>query len=94
MFEDKYVSNHEICIKLTLFINKYDQLFPPIGELEVPPTKNQAEVYIISKWMYSKLSPHREYYINPQMFFSHCREELRYVSHKNIIILLNFLLNI
>ena len=92
MFKDRYVSNRLLCNKLIQYINRYDQLFPPIGELEVPPTTNQAEVYIASHWMYNQLHKPIKFYVNPQIFFLQCREALRYISTKNITILMNFLL--
>lgn len=93
MFSEKYVSNRQLCEKLLLSINEYDKIFPPVGELKVPPTLNQAEIYITACWMYNQLDKHREYYLNPRMFFIQSREELKHISSKNIITLMNFLLD-
>lgn len=93
MFQDKYVSNRDIYKKLVQYINRYDYLFPPVGELPTPPTMNQAEAYIVSKWMLNEIRPYREHFINPQMFFLHCRQELRYIQQKNIKLLMDFLLD-
>ena len=93
MFKNKYISNYEICNRAILYINEYDKRFPAVEGLAIPSSGNQAEAYVISNWIFHKFSSDREfYYINQKMLFLLCRESLRYVSQKNIMMFIDFLL--
>lgn len=85
-------TNHQAIYKLLKFIHVYDRKYPPVGGLVITPSKNEAEVYIISIWLLNRLNTAIEYNLNVQILFISCREKLYYVSQKNIITVIEFLL--
>jgi len=85
-------TNFELCRRILVALNKYEQMYPLVFNLPKTPTGDEAEMYTIAIFIFNSISVYYEYHVHIYNLKLFCRDNMPYAKISNINMLINSLI--